>query len=150
MADKEKFIGSWKLNSSAMKDERGSVLPNDPLEKSIGIITYLASGDMTVLVMAANYPGLFANRSDNDSARVAAENGFHSYSGTYEVDEVNKTVTHHVEIANHADIIGKDLMRSYLFQDENTLCLESTTAEKIGKHENVIHALTWKRSMPTG
>jgi hypothetical protein len=57
------------------------------------------------------------------------QGGYEGYYGTYEVNEKEHTVTHHVEGALVKGLIGKDLTRVYKFEGKQ-LVLRSSRADE--------------------
>jgi hypothetical protein len=66
--------------------------------------------------------------------------GMQSYFGTYTVDEVAKTVTHHMEGALNPNDVGRDRVRWYTFVGNRLELLTSQTAT---------NPLVWER-LPEG
>jgi hypothetical protein len=58
-----------------------------------------------------------------------ATEGYDSYCGTYEIDEGQKTVTHHVRVALVPNDVSTDLIRKYEFSG-NQLKLTGTNGLK--------------------
>jgi hypothetical protein len=98
---RDRFIGVWKLISCESKAEDG-VITYPYGEKPVGRITYDKSHRMSAQLMR---PG---RKDTNDS-------GFVAYFGTFDVDESNTAVIHHVEASSRPSFVAIDLRRSYHF-----------------------------------
>jgi hypothetical protein len=77
-----------------------------------------------------------------EEAKSAIET-YEAYFGTYEVDEVQGTVTHHVEGSLLPNWTGSDQVRFYKFSND---CLILSTAEIPYSGTTVIGKLVWKRA----
>ena len=108
------LVGLWRLVSCESRDGTRVVL--HPFgERPVGQISYDAGGNMSTLLMKPARP-LFASgdRRRGTSAEVrAAFEGFDAYFGTYSVDTVRGTVTHHVMGSAYPNWVGQDQLRYY-------------------------------------
>jgi Lipocalin-like domain len=113
---KEQFMGSWKLISSSMRSETGEMsYPSG--RNQIGQIMYDGKGNMSAQIMKIDRPK-FASDDPSKGTReeiLAAFDGSASYFGTYDVDEKDGTVTHHVKGSLFPNFIGQALVRYYQF-----------------------------------
>jgi catechol 1,2-dioxygenase len=124
------FIGVWKLISATRKLGDGRV--DYPYgEAPVGRITYDKAGRMSAQLMRtgrrSTVPSgvsLIAGKAGCDEIREAVD-GYISYFGTYDVDEANATVIHHVQSCLVPSWVGTDLKRAYRF-DGNRLRLTAT------------------------
>jgi hypothetical protein len=115
---RSKLIGAWRL---VWDEEQGPYGKTVRLNET-GVIMYTADGHMAVQIrMLTPRPG---------SGPVQYEQGgYEGYYGTYEVNEKEHTVTHHVEGALVKDLVGKDLTRVYRFEGKQ-LVLRSSRADE--------------------
>lgn len=115
----ERFIGAWRL--VAFEEERpdGEVVcpyGND----AAGLLVYDASGRMSVQIMRRDREPF----SSDDWQGVPAEEikkaveGFTAFFGSYEVDEPNNTILHHVEGHVLPKSVGKVLRREFTFSGD--------------------------------
>jgi len=124
--DAEQFIGTYRLVASGGNSN------------SIGRIQYDRAGRMQVMLHPRERKPLGENATPEeyrDSIR-----GMQSYFGTYTVDEVAKTVTHHMEGALSPNDVGRDRVRWYTFVGNRLELLTSQTAT---------NPLVWER-LPEG
>ncbi|MFC6930641.1 lipocalin-like domain-containing protein [Actinomadura yumaensis] len=119
--------------------------PLGPATACTGLLIYTGEGTMSAnLTLAERAP--FADGSldgGTQQERAEAYRSIISYAGTYEVDEPTATVVHHVKIATFPNFVGADLTRTCVFEDENTLKLD-TPPMKMGGEPLGSHIL-WQR-----
>jgi hypothetical protein len=98
-AAKEKLIGAWSLvHIDAPVPDGKSV----PIPQPKGMLIYTRDGHMSVQLM---YP-----ESANTLSNEYVLNGYEASFGSYDVDEIARTVTHHVQGSITRDLlVGKDL-----------------------------------------
>jgi len=140
----EKFIGSWKLVSSEFRRSDGDI--SYPLGRdAAGLIMYDATGHISAQLMRSNRPR-FAS-SDHFKATpeeiIPAFQGYLAYYGTYEVNEEEDTVTHHVEGSPVPNWVGVPLIRFFEFSG-NRLTLSTPPIPMGGKQ--VVGLLVWERA----
>jgi len=117
---RERLIGSWKEISSEESLPDGTVLHLD----EVGLVTYDRSGHMSGQSMRRSEP-----KQHVPSDSIYQSSGYDAYFGTFTVDEVKHTVTHHVEGGVARQFVGKDLVRSYSFEGDR-LILKPTNADE--------------------
>lgn len=117
------FVGSWSLVSFTDSDENGETIHRFG-ENAFGRITYGANGMMMVVLMRRGREDI------NDSE-------FFSYTGSYDVDDVAGTVTHHVEARNAPSWVGTDRVRKFEILDGDRIALRpvEATSELIWQRE---------------
>ena len=125
---KDRFIGVWSLLSVETISASGAVTRSYG-DKPIGRITYDKAGRMSALLMGPDRKKIAAVnlRDATEPEARGILQAFTSYYGTFDVDPVAKTVTHHVELALHPNWTGTDLVRTYEF-DGDKLILTAVTA----------------------
>lgn len=124
-ANERQFVGTWHLSSWTRSV--GDLVQHPYGEDAKGMIVYTSDGMMTGALMASTRdPNLLAG-------------GYLSYSGAYEVDLDEKTVSHHVEMASIPDWLGTVLVRAFEFETPDVLIL--SLEDEGGGH----HALRWVR-----
>ncbi len=125
---KDRFIGVWSLLAVEATSASGAITRSYG-EKPIGRITYDKAGRMSALLMGPDRKKIAAlNLRDATEAEARGIlQAFTSYYGTFDVDPVAKTVTHHVELALHPNWVGTDLVRTFEFNGDK-LILTAITA----------------------
>jgi hypothetical protein len=117
---RDKLIGSWRL---AWVEERAADGKMFRAEQT-GVIMYTRDGRMAVQIMLPEGKDALGNNP------VKYDQGsYEAYYGTYEVDEVAHTVTHHVEGALVRSLIGKNLTRVYRFEGKQLILTSSRPDE---------------------
>jgi hypothetical protein len=124
--DAERFVGTYTLIAA------------EGDSNSVGRLQYDRVGRMQVMLHPRERKPLGPQATPEefrDSIR-----GMQSYFGTYTVDEVAKTVTHHMEGALSPNDVGRDRVRWYRFVGNRLELLTSQTAA---------NPLVWER-LPEG
>lgn len=104
-ADRERFVGAWRLASLEEEGSDGKVHQ----QSCTGMLIFTADGKMSVQVMYQN-PG-----QDTAAQPVQyAQGGYEASFGKYEIDDP-ATFTYHVEGALVRTLVGHSLRRAYEF-----------------------------------
>jgi len=120
--NKQDFVGTWALQSWSAKTANGETIqPYGDAPR--GYIIYSEAG-----VMSAQIKG-------NGGEGVTGDGLFLAYGGPFSVED--KTVIHHVELANWEPIVGSDQRREASFSGD-MLTLSAGTKEGD-------HTITWQR-----
>jgi hypothetical protein len=110
-----------------------------------GVLMYDANGNMSVQIMRRDRP-IFASgdqlKGTTEEIRSAFE-GFVAYFGTYEINEEEGTVTHHVEGSSFPNWVGTDKKRFFELYG-NRLTLSTPPGPFDG--EQVTALLIWERA----
>ncbi len=141
--DKEKFTGAWRLISAEFRTEEGEVTYLLGRE-AIGQIMYDGKRNMSAQLGKAGQPRFASNdwlKGTPEETKSAFE-GYRCYFGTYEVDEENKTVTHHVQGSLFPNWIGTDNVRYYEFSGN---CLTLRTVPMVTGGKKMVGTLVWER-----
>jgi hypothetical protein len=137
------FVGTWRLVAFESHDESGGLWY--PMGRDVhGLLTYVASGTMSVLLARADLPRFASEdlHGGSDAEVRAAFNGFFGYFGTYSVNAPEGTVTHHLEAASFPNWVGVD-QRWFFKASGEQLVL---SAPPIGiEGRQAIVTLTWER-----
>lgn len=90
--DAARLVGTWRLVSIAgdrLRPYRG--------QRPQGMLVYDATGHMAVQITPDRPRAAYAGRLPTSSEAMDALLGYTAYFGTYEVNEHERTVTHHRE-----------------------------------------------------
>lgn len=141
MGHPDELVGTWELVSAEFRDEAGELSypwGADP----IGVVTYSATGHMSVQLMRSDRPRFAANDPTAGSPEeiLAAFAGIITYFGSYEVE--GPTVTHELEGCSFPNWEGTELSRTYAVEGD-TLTL--TTAPMRVGGADVVGVLAWQR-----
>ena len=114
-----RFIGAWRLVSFEEERSDGEIVyPYS--ENPIGLLIYDSSGRMSVQIMRRDrepFSSIEWQTTPAEEIKKALE-GFTAFFGSYEVDDANKTVVHHVEGHVLPESVGKALRREFDFAGE--------------------------------
>jgi Lipocalin-like domain len=122
------FVGTWRLVSAEFRRADGAVLHlygRDP----VGMLVYDVQGHMIGQIMRRDRPALPASKQVANALEdyQAIIKGSVAYFGTYEVDFVAGTITHHVQGSLIPDWVGIGQVRLFAFAGERlTLRTPST------------------------
>lgn len=117
---KEKLMGAWHLVHIDAPDPDGKPAP---VPQPKGMLIYTRDGHMSVQLM---YP-----ESANTLSNEYVLNGYEASFGSYDIDEIAHTVTHHVQGSVTRDLlVGKDLPRKLEFTAEGHLIIRSTRPDE--------------------
>jgi hypothetical protein len=114
MEERGKFIGSWRLVSFEEEQPDGTI--HFPYGRQpLGLLIYDAGGNVAVQIMSCEREPLTRGpdgQIDVDKLSAAVQ-GFTAFFGTFEIDEKNRVITHHVKGHVLPDSVGKVLPRGY-------------------------------------
>jgi hypothetical protein len=113
------LVGMWQLVSWLGADGQ-PVWGQHPK----GIIAYDASGHFSVQIMPDLHRPKYANPSNPtpEEAKVALT-GYTAYFGTYSVDRLANTVTHHIQGSIRPSSVGVDYIRQYEWGADGSVTL---------------------------
>ena len=137
------LVGTWRLVSYEAKASSGEI--RYPLgQHVVGQLFYDVHGNMSAHVMRVDRPTFASDDSGSGTgAEVrAAFEGHTSYFGTYTIDPLVRTVTHHVHGASYPNWMGHDQIR-YCRIDGSHLVL--STPPILFRGESIEYILTWER-----
>jgi hypothetical protein len=135
---RKKFIGVWKLIRGESKDEVTGDVRYPWGTKPVGRLVYDDAGRVFAQLM--NPGRRSVGGMTNRGAAVAIETasaedmremltGFNAYFGTFDVDEPDRTVIHHLQSALIPSWVGTDQRRKYEFSGSNQLIMFNTASQ---------------------
>ena len=141
-----KFIGTWRLASVEARRPNGEIAPMPARygTNPVGYIMYDNTGHVAVQRMRPDRPKFAINDMDKGTPEElkAAWEGYSAYLGTYEINEAEGFVVHHVEISSFPNYVGSDEKRFYELSDD-TLVLKPPQRQ-VG-NEQLNMRITWQR-----
>ncbi len=142
MAD-QPFIGTWTLVSSEFRCSDGTIVyPYG--DDALWLLIYTATGHMAVQLLRADRP-VFAvgdpYRGTPEEIKAAFE-GYIAYFGSYDVNDAEGSVTHHVHGASFTNWIGGDQQRFFEFAG-NQLML--STPPILAGNATLTGVVIWER-----
>jgi Lipocalin-like domain len=144
------LIGSWRLVSRQSRRANGE-LESDPGLSAVplGVLIYDQSGhvaaqlsrrDRTVAMIGEECQTAAATKGTPDTAQTIL--GYDAYFGTYQINEQERMVTHHLEAALFPGDVGKDIERHFTISgDQLTITFNTTTRDDV----KVTRTLIWER-----
>jgi hypothetical protein len=141
---RERLIGVWKLLSAEFHTTEGKVIYLWG-KNATGVIIYSEEGYISGQIMKPDRPK-FASR-DNlkgtpEEAKLAFD-GYQAYYGTFDVNDAENMVIHHVTGNLFPNAVGIDLKRYYEFSANGRLTLRTPPMWMGG--EKVTGSLVWER-----
>lgn len=141
----QKLVGTWKLITIEERDGSGKrVVPLDFGAEPVGMLMYDSAGHMQAQAGRRGRPRLETedvHRAPAEQAK-AAFTGYAAYFGTYEVNERESIVIHHVEGSMLPNWEGGDQRRKFTLVGDK-LILEPPAFQ--AKGESRSRRLTWQR-----
>ena len=122
------LIGVWRLVSIQIQGRDG--LGNDPFynQDSSGILTYDASGWMSVQIVGKSRPALAAAASrpptavtEDAQTKAALFDTYYAYFGTWTFEEARSTVVHHIESSLISGEAGMNYSQTVSLAGENLI-----------------------------
>ena len=109
---RKSLVGTWRLVAARQRMADGSVRP-DPQTgpRGVGYIMYDLTGHVCVVLANPDRPAWKTATSPTDGEARSALEGLVAYCGTYETDEQQRSVIHHVEADKNPSIVGTDRRR---------------------------------------
>ncbi|HLM61209.1 MAG TPA: lipocalin-like domain-containing protein [Pyrinomonadaceae bacterium] len=140
-----KVVGTWKLIAIEATRPTGEVF-RDWGHNPTGLIIYDSGGRMAVQFIRDLRPKATSNNLTTNEMKTAFD-GYYAYFGTYQFDEKEGTVTHHVQGSLRPFEVGADYKRFYkLSGDRLTLSTPPMRSAAAGSRgEQRIYSLTWER-----
>jgi hypothetical protein len=135
----DKLVGTWKLVSTSSTASNGDRNETPYGPSPLGFLAYSADGRVTALISNGGRKSLaFGGGTLEEQAE--AFKTFLAYAGRYTL--TGDKVTHHIEISSIQNYVGKDLVRSIKFQ-EDQITLVTPPTRMNGKIQTV--ELIWQR-----
>jgi hypothetical protein len=106
------LIGTWRFVSASQRMADGTVRP-DPQTgpKGEGYIIYTETGQMCAMIANPDRPQWKSEAAPQEDELRSAFAGLVAYCGTYEVNETEKYVAHHIELDRVPNRAGTDRKR---------------------------------------
>lgn len=109
---RESLVGTWRLVSARQRLSDGSVRADPgPGAHGVGYIMYDATGHVCVVLANPDRPKWNSPKSPTEAEIRSAFAGVVAYCGTYETNEQQQYVIHHVEADKNPQIMGTDRIR---------------------------------------
>jgi hypothetical protein len=140
-AERSKLVGTWRLTSTHQLLDDGTLRPDPPLgPNGIGYIIYSETGRMCAMLANPDRPKWASPNAPTDVELRSALNGIVAYCGTFEVNEKDGYVVHHVEFDKSPNIAGTDRKRFFSIKGDRLVLRPSPLPAGIKDW-----ALEWER-----
>jgi hypothetical protein len=141
---KEQFVGTWKLVSWKIEQANGEVTDSPLGPNPHGWIMYQPGGCMCVALMRSDRPKFASNNLMEATPEEikAGFSGYISYCGSYEVNEQERFVIHHLQFSWFPNLLETDQKRYFEFTG-NRLTLKTPSLTLLGAAQ--VHRLIWER-----
>lgn len=139
------FLGTWRLISCNAHRRNGQVVPIYGANPQ-GRLFYDAVGNMSVHIMRAGRPRFEQEHKfrASDEEMRQAYHGYEAYFSTYEIDQEESVIHHHVLGGLFPNWTGSVQSRYYRFEGPDRLILSSERPDEIPPKHTVV-TLTWER-----
>jgi hypothetical protein len=121
------LVGSWRLETWTA--DAGAARCQAEEGSASGQIMYTADGHMSAQLGCSELSLEAVGESSGQEAIARMTRRHFSYYGTYEVDPVARTVTHHVLGSSAPAWVGTDRVRSFVFEGPDRIALTTTESE---------------------
>jgi len=120
---KEQFCGTWKLVSWKIEQPSGEVIDSPLGPDPVGWIMYHPDGCMSVAIMRQDRP-TFSSSNAMEATPEDIKTGFQGYMGYcgyYAIDELEGSVTHHLQMSWFPNWVGADQKRYFEFSGDRLI-----------------------------
>ncbi|MEP7336124.1 MAG: lipocalin-like domain-containing protein [Acidobacteriota bacterium] len=139
----EKLVGTWRLTDyEYLRSDGERLWPFG--QSAVGVITYTDKGFMSVQIMDSERPTF---SSDNCwratlAEMAAAFEGYLAYFGTYDVNNAEEFITHHIQGSLCPKYSGTDQIRYFKIEGER---LTLRTPSLPAGDQTITGRLIWER-----
>ena len=143
---KEAVAGAWKLISFEAISPDGERKPTSFGKNPVGIVIYHPTGYVSVQYMRDPRPTFASGSASNATPEEmkSAFFGYYAYFGTYEVNEKEGIVVHHVQASKNPPEVGIDYKRSFKISGDR-LTLTTPPQRTTDGSGMYVFELTWER-----
>lgn len=141
---KDQLAGTWKLVSWKIHRSNGEIIDPPNWVNPSGWIMYHPDGHMCATISGPERPKFASGNALGGTPQEikAAFEGFVGYCGTYEINEKERFVTHHVHLSWFPNWIGTDQKRFFEIAG-NRVTISTPPLTVYG--ESQVHRLIWER-----
>jgi hypothetical protein len=117
------LVGTWRLVATQQRLSDGTVRPEVGLgPRGVGYITYSDTGVVCAFLSNPDRPRWKVQSAPTEAELRSSLDGMVAYCGTYEVNEAEGFIVHHVQMDKVPNVAGTDRKR-YFTITENRLVL---------------------------
>jgi hypothetical protein len=109
---RNELLGTWRFVSSSQRLADGTTQP-DPQTgpKGVGYLIYTKTGQVCVVVGNSERSRWPSPQSPTDAEVRSAFEGLTAYAGTFQVNEAERFVVHHIEVDRVPNSVGAERKR---------------------------------------
>lgn len=139
---RNQLVGTWRFVSSTQRLADGTTRP-DPQTgpKGVGYLIYTKTGQVCVVVGNSERPRWQSPQTPTEGEVRNAFDGFTAYAGTFQVNEAERSVVHHIEIDRVPNSVGAERKR-FCSLAGNRLTLKAAPPLPAGVQE---WSIVWER-----
>ncbi len=139
---RSRLTGTWRLVSATQTLADGTIRPDPQTgRRGNGYLIYTDTGRVTVVVSNPERPQWASAQAPTDKELRTAFDGLVTYAGTYEVNETERYVVHHIEVDRVPNATGTDRKR-FCSLSGNRLTLRAAPPFPAGVTDSTI---VWER-----
>jgi len=130
--DARQLVGTWRLVATEQRLTDGTVRPEVGLgPRGVGYITYSATGVVCAFLSNPDRPRWKVASAPTETELRSAIDGLVAYCGTYEVNEAEGYVVHHVQMDKVPNVAGTDRKRYFTLSGNRLVLRPSQLPEGI-------------------
>ncbi|MFO1501691.1 MAG: lipocalin-like domain-containing protein [Verrucomicrobiota bacterium] len=139
---RNQLVGTWRFVSSTQRLADGTTRPDGQTGPAgAGYLIYAKSGQVCVVVGNSARPRWRSPQEPTDGEVRNAFDGLTAYAGTFQVNEVERSVVHRIEVDRVPNSVGAERKR-YCTVNGNRLILRAAPPLPAGVEEWTI---VWER-----
>jgi hypothetical protein len=118
MNARERLLGSWELiDGKLLTDDTASDFEFSPQRGGGGLLIYSPDGYMSATLSKRERSPFSTDQLDGgtNEEKIRAYSTYIAYTGSFEVDEAEMSVTHRVKFASFPNFVGRSLIRYMVF-----------------------------------
>jgi|SRR6516165_9647134 len=136
------LVGTWRLISATQKLADGTVRPDPQTgRKGVGYLVYTESGQVCVVVGNPERSRWTSVQAPTEAELRNAFDGLVAYCGTFEVNEAERYVVHHIEVDKVPSSTGIDRKRFCSFSGNQLILRAASPLPK----DVTEWTITWER-----
>jgi hypothetical protein len=120
------FVGAWRVVEMLTVRPDGTTIPDELVgQHPVGLLIYTPHGEMSAQIMRTDRPLTSderrAKKPLDPGAANSLLNGYLAYFGSFEVDEKNHAIRHHLLGTLHPASVGATFVRHYDLQGDRLI-----------------------------
>ena len=126
------LVGTWRLVATQQRLADGTVRPEPGLgPRGVGYVMYSDTGRVCAFLSNPDRPKWKSQNAPSEAELRAALDGMVAYCGSYEVNETDGYILHHVEMDKVPNVAGTDRKRYFTLSGNRLVLRPSSLPEGI-------------------